>query len=429
MQNDHSTPNWLKLDNAAKIYPPAMSRKWAAMFRLSVSLKEPVDLEILKMAQEAALRRIPTFTYKLRHGVFWHYLDRIEGAPDIRQDVGNPLVRMDLKENRDFMFRVRTHDRRIALEIFHALTDGMGGLTFLLTMIGEYLKLKYNEVIPPSDLVLDCADLPKRTELEDSFLNNARGVVKTRSETSAYHIRGTAAQEDFLHIITGVMPTKAVAEAAKARGCSITVLLVSLLILSIQQIQSKEVSRKLKHLPVKVSVPVNLRRFYPTKTLRNFSSYVNVGIDSSLGEHSLEEIINQVRHTMGREITEKNLNARFSANVKAERNAAVRAMPLPVKVPVLKVVHMLQGDRYCSTTLSNLGEVELPSQMTAHISRIDFMLGASRTNSASCACIGYGGNLYFTSTRVIEETELEQNFFTSLIKLGIPVKIESNQRW
>ncbi len=429
MQNDHSTPSWLKLDNAAKIYPPAMSRRWAAMFRLSVTLSEPVDVEILKKAQESALNRIPTFTYKLRHGVFWHYLDRIGGAPDIQQDVGNPLVRIDLHENKDFMFRVRTHDCRIALEIFHALTDGMGGLTFLLTMTAEYLRLKYGESIPFTDMILDCTDKPKPQEMEDSFLRNARDVIKSRSETSAYHIIGTAAQEDFLHIITGIMPVKAVWEIAKARGCSITVLLVSLLVLSIQDIQSNEVSHSRRLKPVKVSVPVNLRKFYPTKTLRNFSSYINVGIDSSLGEHTLDEIINQVRHTMGREITEKNLNARFSANVKAEKNAAIRAMPLPVKVPVMKAVHLLQGDRYCSTTLSNLGDIELPKEMAKWVTRIDFMLGASKGNAQSCACISYAGNLYFTCTRVIEETDLERNFFTSLIKLGIPVKIESNQRW
>lgn len=34
------TPNWLKLDNAATIYPSTLSRKYAAMFRVSMTLKE-----------------------------------------------------------------------------------------------------------------------------------------------------------------------------------------------------------------------------------------------------------------------------------------------------------------------------------------------------------------------------------------------------
>ncbi len=430
MQKDHETPGWMKLDNAAKIYPPAMSRKWAAMFRLSVTLSEPVDAAILNKAQEAALRRIPTFSYKLKQGMFWHYFERMRGAPDVLPDVGNPLVRINLRKNRHFMFRVRYHDNRIALEIFHALTDGTGGLTFLLTMTAEYLRIKYNDAIPFTDLILDCKQPPQKLEMEDSFLRNARKASKSRKESIAYHIKGSAALPDFLHIITGIMPVKSVSEVAKSKGCSITVLLVSLLVMAIQNIQKSCDTSERTPRPVKVSVPVNLRRFYPaTKTLRNFSSYVNVGIDSALGDHTLDEIITQIKHTMGREVTEKNLNARFSANVKTEKNAAIRVMPLVLKNPVMKAAHSLQGDRYCSTTLSNLGDINLPAEMARRVTRMDFMLGASKGNATTCGCVSYGGNLYFTCTRAIKEAEMERRFFTSLIKLGIPVKIESNQRW
>ena len=38
--------NWMRLDNAAKIYPASMRRDWMAMFRLSATLVEPVDPEI-----------------------------------------------------------------------------------------------------------------------------------------------------------------------------------------------------------------------------------------------------------------------------------------------------------------------------------------------------------------------------------------------
>ena len=44
----------MTLDNAAKIYPPAANRKWSAMFRLSVTLKENVDPEILATAARRA---------------------------------------------------------------------------------------------------------------------------------------------------------------------------------------------------------------------------------------------------------------------------------------------------------------------------------------------------------------------------------------
>ena len=166
---DDKQLKWLKLDNAAKIYPAAMSRRWNALFRLSVKFVDPIDPELLQQALLSTLKRYPSFALKLRRGFFWYYLEHIEGAPDIQEDVGNPCVRMNLKENNGFMFRVRYHENRIAVEIFHVLTDGAGGLSFLKTLAAEYATLKYGANIPRSGDILDCNEVPKRGRIRGQF--------------------------------------------------------------------------------------------------------------------------------------------------------------------------------------------------------------------------------------------------------------------
>ena len=277
-------PAWLKLDNAAKIYPASRTRGWAAMFRLSVTLTEPIDPTLLAKAQRTVLKRFPTFAYRLRRGLFWYYLERMEGEPELQQDVGNPLVRMDLRENGRFLYRVRYHDRRIAVEFFHALTDGTGALSFLMTLAAEYLRLKKGPRIPAGGPVLDCRDAPAPEEMEDSFLRYARGAGRSRREKPAYHIAGTPERSHFLNITTGIIPSKALIDKAKSYGVSVTVFLTSVLILCFQQIQRGETRRQKARLPVKVMLPVNLRRFYGSKTLRNFASYLNVGVLSEYGQ-------------------------------------------------------------------------------------------------------------------------------------------------
>lgn len=421
-------PAWIKLDNAAKIYPPARTRGWAAMFRLSVTLTEAIDPDVLEEAQKAALRRIPTFAYRLRRGVFWYYFEHMEGAPELQRDVGNPLVRMDLNENGHFMYRVRYYGRRIAVEFFHALTDGTGGLSFLLTLAAEYLRLKYGAQIPEAGLILDCRTSPRKEEMEDSFLRHARNVGSSRTERAAYHAGGTPERTHFLNITTGIMPQTAVVAKAKEHGVSVTAFLTALLICCIQEIQLDDPHRRKRKRPVKVLVPVNLRRFYGSKTLRNFASYVNVGIISQYGPSTFEEILNTVKHTMGLEISEKRLNARMSANVNAEKHPLIRAMPLVIKAPFMRLMFLLQGDRYSSTTLSNLGEVKLPEAMRAYVTRMDFLLGVPARNPVTCACLSYGGNVYLTFSRRIREPMIEHRFFTALVKMGVPVKVESNRR-
>ena len=79
-------PNWLKLDNAATIYPSTLSRKYAAMFRVSMTLKDKIDKDVLQYALNNVIDRFPTFKYKLKQGLFWCYFKRIKGFIKFRLD-------------------------------------------------------------------------------------------------------------------------------------------------------------------------------------------------------------------------------------------------------------------------------------------------------------------------------------------------------
>lgn len=398
------------------------------MFRLSATLTEKVDLQALEAAQENVLKRLPTFACRLRKGAFWYYFEKIGGAPKPQEDVGNPMVRMDLRENDHFLYRIRWYKNRVAVEFFHALTDGTGGLSFLLTLIAEYLRIRYGANIPAQGLILNCADAPKAEEAEDSFGKYARGAGSSRREPPAYHISGRPERRHFLNITTGILPKDAVKAKAKARGVSVTAFLTAVLIDCYQQKQFEDTRAFVRGRPVKVSVPINLRPFYGSKTVRNFASYINVGVHSAYGRYTFEEILNAVKHTMGLEITEKVLNSRLTTNVKAEKNPFVRVMPLFVKVPFMRAAFRLQGERYSSTTFSNLGEVRLPESMRPYVTRMDFILGVPAQNPVVCSCLTYGENMVMSFSRKTREPLMEEAFFTSLVKMGIPVKIESNRR-
>ncbi len=429
-QTQSSVPavDWFRLDNAAKIYPPARSRYWSPMFRLSADLSEEIDTELLKSALGHTLARLPSFSCRLRKGFFWYYLERVEGAPDILPDVSNPMTYFNVKENKNFLFRVRCCGSKLAVEFFHVVTDGSGGMTFLLTLIAEYVRLRYGVTVPQSGHVLSCDDPPKAEEYEDSFLKYARKETMSRGERPAYHLPGAAMPPFEVSYISGAVPTELLQRAARERDASVTEFITALLIQIIAELQTAERSRAKRKMPVKVSVPVDLRRFYPTKTLRNFSSYVNPGIETRLGEHSLEEILVQVKSFMKSQITEKQLNARFSENVATERIRILRATPLFVKDPLLKAFYNMQGDRYVSTTLSNLGLVEVPEELRRYVKQLEFVLGPSKKKGCLSTCVSYAGNTRFVFTRTFEGAQIEREFFCRLVKLGIPVKIESNRR-
>lgn len=418
-------PSWLKLDHAAIIYPPTTSRRIAAMFRLSVSLDHTVDKDILKAALQNTLRRIPSFGYRLRQGLFWWYFTRLDAEPEIKDDANNPMLRIDEKRNRYYLFRLRCYENRIALEVYHALADGTGGLTFLMTLTAEYLRLKCNDPIEYSDIVLNPSDAPDPEEYEDSYIRFSRKAGAMEQSTRAYHVPGAEEDPHILNLITGKIPLDELKSTAKAYNCHITSFLCAVMIDAIQQIQEENAQKK--H-PIIISVPVNLRQFYPTKTLRNFSSYLFVGIDPKLGHYSFDEIVSQVSGQMSLLATEKRMNAKMTANVQMTNNIFFRAIPTFIKKPILSVGELLMGDRCCSNSLSNLGYVSLPDTLEKHIDRLNFMLGRPRAKPGSTTCVGYGNNLYITFSRKIKETDTEKYFFQKLVQLNIPVEIESNHR-
>jgi len=426
LKNKIQLPSWIKLDNAATIYPPTLTKRYASMFRMTISLKEKIDKEVLNKALNNVIERFPTFRYRLKQGLFWYYFKYNKGIPEIQEDYKNPLVRINFKKNKGFMFRIRCFDTRIAIEYFHALTDGTGGITFLLTLTAEYLRLKYNIKVEYTDKILNPKEEPTKDEYNDSFKKYARKLGILEHEKAAYHPKGTKEESHVLNIITGIIPVQELKKKCKEYNCTITQFLTSIMILSIQEIQDKNTKKISKKKPIKVSIPINLRKIYPTKTIRNFSSYANIGIDPKYGTYSLEEIIKIVKNTMELTFSEKMINAKITANVKLSKNYFIRLIPMFIKKHILSVAEFLMGDRYCSTTFSNLGQIELPEEMSKYVKDMGFIIGRSRNKPCSCSCISCKDRLYITFSRIIKETEFERLFFTKLVEMNIPVTIESN---
>ena len=419
---------WMRLDNAAKIYPAARKRSWNCLFRLSASLVEDIDKAVMQSALNVTVKRFPSIAVRLRRGAFWYYLEEIASPPNIKSEAAYPTARMSFKDVRKCAFRVVCHKNRLAVEFYHALTDGSGGLVFLKTLLAEYLTQKYGLAIPFEKGVLDRNEKPKKSELEDSFLKNDGPVSSSRKEATAYSLGGTLESDGYLNLVTGILDVEAAIGMAKQYKSTLTEFLTAAMIYSILNIQNRKTHNKKRQKPVKILVPVNLRKIYGSETLRNFALYVTPGIDPRLGEYTFEEILKSVHHQIGYEITDKNLEAKIAANVGAERSFILKIMPLFIKNIAMKAVFNLFGERKSSITISNLGAVQIPDEMKQFVTRFDFILGEQAVCTNACSVLSYNGKLNISFLRTVKESEVERDFFCFLRKLGLGIKVESNKR-
>ncbi|MDL2235359.1 hypothetical protein LJC07_04295 [Christensenellaceae bacterium OttesenSCG-928-L17] len=412
---------WYPLDNAANIYPVIQNSDWTAMFRLTAVMREEVDKEKLQNALDALRPRFPGFFVTLRAGVFWYYLETVNERMLVVDDMRYICRR---PERGEALFRVCCYRNRISLEISHIIADGSGAMVLFQTLLAQYLR-ECGVAIPAA--LYDVHAQPEDEEWKDSFLDYARpGRRPMRREPYAYHPSGTPLYKGEQAIITGTLSVQEVLEVARKHKVSITEYLTATLMYVLYRMQLSERPRgKLK--PVKVSVPVNLRKYYKTRTLRNFSQYLNPGIDPELGTFTFEETLAQVHHYFRFMFTEKNLNARMSQNVDAQQSLGLRVVPLFLKKAALRLVFELVGERVFSTVISNIGQVEFPQEMQPHIERVDLLLSTARHNAVECGVASCSDVLSITFTRHIEEAYVERMFFTTLVQMGLHVCVETNQ--
>lgn len=418
---------WSRLDNAALIFPAAKRRGWYNVFRLSADLSEPVDRDVMQSALDVTVKRFPLIGSKLRAGVFWYYLEQTD-APEIEKDGCCPIMKHRFGELKKCAIRVLYYKNRIAVEFFHAVTDGTGGLIFLKSLLAEYLTQKYHETIPNTCGIADRLASPTEEELEDSFSEYAGRVGSKRDTGKAYRLTGVRERDGFLNLTCGIIPAGDFSDHCRSMGVTVTAYLAAVMIYTLINLQRRKVKDIEKRKPVRVQIPVNLRKLFPSDTMRNFVMVVNVGVDPRMGDYTFEELLGIVSRQMELFITPKNMQAVFTTNVNSERVFIVKLVPLFIKNIVMKKVFDKVGEAQGCITISNLGKIELPDEAKKYVKAFDFIIGPQAKSPHNCAVCTYGDELRINFIRRSESPELEREFFRNLVRLGHHVTVQSNQR-
>ncbi len=419
---------WYKLDNAAKIYPGQNTSSWSNVYRITAQITEKVDPELLEKALEMTLPRFPSLHVKLKNGFFWHYFEANDNAaPPVLPDVANPCQRMKFKENKGFLIKAFYYENRISIEFFHALTDGFGATRFFMTLLAVYLRLTGKE-IPNGESVYDINEKPHEAEKEDAYLKNVNSKTKAkakRTEKFAYNYKGQRLPKHVINVTTGFMPVSVLKEKAAEHGATITEYLAAVWVWVMYNLQKKEENNKEK--PVGVQIPVNVRPFFKSETLRNFMLCYSFQIDPKKGEYTFPEIVKLLSLHLRYVNNEKELQAMMRGNAGFEKNPIMRILPSVLKDFGIAVVYKIAGEKATSSIISNLGIIKVPKEMEQYVEKLMLMMGPGMISGARSTALSFNGTLALNISNIFEDTVIQREYFTTLVKFGIPVKIESNR--
>ena len=415
---DH-TKQWYKLDNVAKIFPSSARGGDTRVFRLTCELKEEIDPGLLQEALDQVIPGYPHMLCVLRKGFFWYYLDPRDLKPAVSEEnipACSPLYREGCK---NLLFRVNYFHRRINLEVFHVLADGTGAFMFFRALVLRYLSLKHDLQLPAGSF--DDATADDRSSDAFSRFYQPQKQLKQLNEMSskkAYHLKGTPDENLMPHLVEGTVSVSRFARTAREYGTTFGVLITSLYMAAIMEEMS--VHDRLK--PVVISVPVNLRKYFPTSTARNFFGVINISYDPGHDTGELKDLIAEVAAAFREQLVPEQILRTMNSYATLEHNPAIQMVPLLFKDLTIRYNNR-RAEQGVTTTMSNLGSVEMPAEVIPYIDRF----GAFMTAPSEQLCVvSFQDRMVFGDCSSFTTHKVMFHFFRRLTELGIPVELASN---
>lgn len=410
-----------KLDNTANLFPVIASRKSSNVYRIAATLTEEIQPEKLQQALDMVLPYFDVMHVRMKTGVFWYYFeDNPNPAPRVMQEDMGPCQYINPLLNREYLFRVLYYERRISLEVFHALTDGNGALMFLKELVYQYLRLVHPEIGKG-----DRMELHEETTVdrEDSYLKHYKRPAKKSYKTEkALVIRGEMFPREYFGIMHGYLHLPDVKRVAKQYGVTVNQYLIVVFAWSVYKGYMHSIPHRR---PLAVCVPVNLRPYYGSATTKNFFAVVSAMFRAEREDYTFEEVLAQVAESLKSQITKEHLEEIMAYNVSNEKNKALRATPLFIKNIAMKIIYQMSA-KANSGCVTNLGLVKLASPYDAYVESLYATLSMSKNQNLKAAVVSYKDTLVFTFSSAVREVDVQKVFFRKLAEDGIDVSVETN---
>ena len=401
---------WQKLDNAATIFPLMSGKRSQNNFRMQVTMTEEVDRAVLAKAVNAVLPRFPQYDVTLKGGFIWYRFERAR-TPVTVGDVNDwGMSPLPLFEKGARTFRFNTQGKDIYADFFHAMGDGAGTGEFLKAVVFEYLKEKGCPVQAEEKVITtDSAADPE--ESEDAFHRYYKPLplkdleIKSMQGSKAFHIEGTRYEDGGTECVQYTLPSHEVVALCHSLGCTVTEYLGAAFAMAVYD--GMIAGKKKKTRAIQLFMPINLRRFFPSRTLKNFSLFSRVKIDTKTPP-TMEGCIKAIHESLKRDTDKALLQRKICTTVRGEILGIMQMIPRALKRLVLNFSNLFFGKGKKTATFSNVGIVRLPESMRPYVANMHFSLWPNANSPYTAVVVSVWDSLNITFNKSIKEDDIER---------------------
>ncbi len=415
---------WYKLDTAANMFASIQNETSSRVFRISYTFKEEeIDPDILKTAVADTMKRFPSFSSKCKKGFFWAYLEHTYILPEVKEETEMPAAVQNHGRNGGPELRVLYYKRRISFEIAHVLTDGDGAFEFTKSLIAHYINLK-DGTSHKDSTVISTDEIPSAEETENAYEKYHSGKAQKTPDINNTYAFKQSLNQDYVKAISGLMPVSDLKQRCKAHGVTVTEYLCAAAIYATIKAEEDPINNF-----VRISVPINLRHYFPTKSLRNFACDTTLSFcPKGRKDISFEDILMSVKGELKKSVNKETLQNFINSNYSKTVNPVLRIVPYPIKKAVVNSSQIKNHINGMTTIISNIGVINFPLWIAERIDRVDVISGNGSVYGlpiiSTCVTVGDYLNICFSQCH--ENTDFCKEYFRIISSDGVRVRVETS---
>ncbi len=411
---------WLKVDTASIMFTSLSTKKWGRSYRTAAVFKdEEVNPELLRRAAADVMKRFPSIHMGLRKGFFWNYLEGATSLPEIREEYSRTLLPITSRNDSRPDFRLVYHKRRIAMESSHHIGDGKGSGAYFGALLERYSQLCDD---PNSEYVYD---EPTAGEITNSYADYfVKGGEKSEEDnTPAYQLPGEI-EEGYIQLIFAMIDLTALREKSKEKGLTITEYVSSALILGTIRNESKPIDEN-----VCIAIPVNLRQFFDSESVRNFTLQSRIDFHpQGRRDWTFDEVCDVVRGQLKERLTKENMQKELNRIGSLAANPVLKIVPNFIKLPVLRTSQKKSHGTQ-TTIFTNTGIAEFSPALASKLERVEGINGDTSGYGliSTCSSVTCGDVFSLCFSICAHGTDWAKECVRVLSGEGLPVRIESTE--
>ncbi len=408
--------SWMKIDTASIMFTCLSSKAWGRTFRVSASLNTgDIDPVLLKKAVSDLIPRFPSIYSCLKKGFFWNYQECVTALPEIREEHSRVVLPITYRNDGRPDFRVVYYKNRIAVETAHHISDGKGMGTYFTALLERYVELCEN---PDAEYIFSAVE-----ETENAFAKYYKkgGETLADSENAAHQLEGVI-ENGFLQLIFMNIPVDELKKKSSEKNLTITEYMAAALILGTLRNASKPVT-----MPISIGIPVNLRRFFPTESVRNFTIQTDITFDAEgRNNWSFDEICDKIRGQLKEKLAIGELQKKLNRYGSLTTNPILKIVPNFIKQPVLRMKQH-KSHKANTTILTNSGESEISDKLYGKVDRVEGVNGDTSGYGLVCTCstLSYNGLFTLCFSLCSHDTSWPKECVRVLSEQGLNIRIES----